>query len=119
MLECTGSLVEYHEGDASMIRPLTTMVLCGVLGSMVLVGNAEACHRKSCGHKVTICVAPAPAPCVLPAPCPPTPCLPRTCPPKFKLCFKLPTFCHKKLVCAPAPVCYPCPASVSYPAASP
>ena len=33
-----------------MIRHLTTLVLCGVLGSMVMVGNAEACHKKSCGH---------------------------------------------------------------------
>jgi hypothetical protein len=105
-----------------MIRPLTTMVLCGVLGSMVLVGNAEACHRRNCCHKVTVCAAPAPVQCVVPAPCPPpVPCVIRTtCAPKIKLCcFKLPTFCHKKPICAPTPVCYTYAAPVSYPTATP
>jgi hypothetical protein len=98
-----------------MKRHLTTLVLCGVLGSMVLVGNAEACHRKNCGH-APVCAAPAP--------------VAYTCAPKIKHCgfnFKLPTFCHKKAVttvacatpvyCAPAPVCYSAP--VGYPIASP
>jgi hypothetical protein len=113
-----------------MIRPLTTMVLCGVLGSMVLVGNAEACHRLNCGHRATICAAPAPVQCVVPAPCPkPAPCVTRTtCMPKIKLCcFKLPTFCHKKPVCAapvvascaPTPVCYTYAAPATYPTATP
>jgi hypothetical protein len=98
-----------------VIRHLPTLVLCGVLGSMVLVGNAEACHRRKCGHAPVACAAPAPV-------------CNTTCAPKIKHCsFKLPTFCHKKaapaLACAtpvysaPAPVCYATPQR--YPVASP
>ena len=46
-----------------MVRHLTTLILGGILGSMVLVGNAEACHRKNCGH-VAPPVCPAPMVCV-------------------------------------------------------
>jgi hypothetical protein len=101
-----------------MIRHLTTLVLCGVLGSMVLVGNAEACHKRKCGCAPVVCAAPKPAPCVTYAPCAP----------KVKHCsFKLPTLCHKKTpvctttiaYCAPAPISYSYAAPVSYPAASP
>jgi hypothetical protein len=114
-----------------MIRSLTTLVLCAALGSMVMVGNAEACHKKRCGHVAVACVTPAPAPCYTPAPCPkPAPCVTRTaCVPKVKLCnFKLPTFCHKKAPCAPvatvapcapAPVYYSYAAPASYPTATP
>jgi hypothetical protein len=97
-----------------MIRHLTTLVLGGVLGSLVLVGNAEACHKKKCGHAPVVCAAPAP--------------VAYTCAPKVKHCsFKLPTFCHKKaahvVACAtpvygaPTPVYYSAP--VGYPIASP
>jgi hypothetical protein len=103
-----------------MIRHLTTLVLCGVLGSMVLVGNAEACHKKKCGHTPVVCAAPAPV-CN-------TTCAPKVCAPKIKHCsFKLPSFCHKKaapaVACAtpvysaPLPVYYSAP--VGYPIASP
>src|ERR1700677_1786928 len=117
MLGCTGSFGACYHGDASMIRPLTTLVLCGVLGSMVLVGNAEACHQRKCGCAPAVCAAPQPEPCVTYTPCAP----------KAKPCaFKLPTFCHKKPVCttyvaacAPAPVYYSYAAPVSYPTASP
>lgn len=114
-----------------MIRHLTTLVLCAALGSMVLVGNAEACHKRNCGHAAKVCAAPAPAPCVMAAPCAkpaPAPCMTRTpCAPKMKLCcFKLPTFCHKKPACAPpVATCAPAPGNyfygvpVSYPAATP
>lgn len=114
-----------------MIRSLTTLVLCAALGSMVMVGNAEACHKKRCGHVAVACVTPAPVPCYTPAPCPkPAPCVTRTaCVPKVKLCnFKLPTFCHKKAPCAPvatvascapAPVYYSYAAPASYPTATP
>ena len=104
-----------------MIRHLTTLVLCGVLGSMVLVGNAEACHKKKCGCAPVVCAAPQPVPCVTYAPVPAAP--------KVKHCgfkFKLPTFCHKKPVCTttvaywpPAPVYYSYAAPASYPTASP
>ena len=100
-----------------MMRHLPSLVLFGVLGSMVLVGNAEACHRTKCGHAPVVCAAPAPVACA-------------PCAPKIKHCgfhFKLPIFCHKKaapvVACAtpvystPAPVYYAAP--VSYPVASP
>ena len=124
-----------------MVRHLTTLVLGGILGSMVLVGNAEACHRKKCGHAApvvcatqvvcttqVVCPTPRPAPCVKPvAYCKP---VVQTCAPKVKHCkitlpkLCLPKFCHKKN-CAPAPVvlacatpvCYAAP--VGYPVASP
>ncbi len=51
-----------------MIRHLTTLVLCGILGSMVLVGNAEACHKKRCGCTPVVCAVPKPVPCVTYAP---------------------------------------------------
>ena len=36
-----------------MRRHLTTLILTGLMGSMVLVGNAEACHRS----EVRVCGA--------------------------------------------------------------
>jgi hypothetical protein len=108
-----------------MIRHSMTLVLGGLLGSMVLVGNAEACHKKRCGHMQTVCAAPAPVVCVAPAPRPATCVTPMACAPKVKHCsFKLPTFCHKKPVCAkpvapcgPTVMAYASP--VSYPIATP
>ncbi len=67
-----------------MKRHLLTLVLSGLVGSLVLAGNAEACHKKKC-----TC---APAPCAVavcaPAPCAVAVCAPAPCP-------------------APAPVCAP------------
>ena len=62
-----------------MKRHLLTLVLSGLVGSLVLAGNAEACHKKKC-----TC---APAPCAVavcaPAPCPaPAPVCEPTCAPK-------------------------------------
>jgi hypothetical protein len=111
-----------------MVRHLTTLVLGGILGSMVLVGNAEACHRNNCRHAApvacatpvcttkVVCAAPKPAPCVKPvaqACAPKVKCckltLPKLCLPK--LC--LPKLCQKKS-CAPAPVAVACATPVSY-----
>jgi hypothetical protein len=81
-----------------MIRQVMTLVLGGILASAVLVGNAEACHKRNCGcAQPVVCVVPQP--CVTYVSCAPRPkhCL-------FS-CFKLPSFCHKQPVCA-APVCY-------------
>ena len=97
-----------------MKRYLMTLILSGFVGSLVLVGNAEACHkRKSCT------CAPAPTCAVVePAPCPPPPpapvCEPVACAPKARKCGLFSCFkgmrlgCHKKACggCAPAPV--PC-----------
>ena len=96
-----------------MIRPLSTLILCGVLGSIVLVGNAQACHKPTCGHARVVCAAPAPV-CYT------------TCAPKIKHCgFRLPTFCHKRAVTTVACATYSATARVyystpmSYPVASP
>ena len=99
-----------------MKRHALTLVLTGVLGSLFVVGNAEACHKKKCA-----CPAPEPVCVVEPAPCPaPEP----VCAPAPKKCglfshFKLPKFgglCHKK-----APVCEPAPCTeiVAYAAPAP
>ncbi|MGO9601317.1 MAG: hypothetical protein ACLP7Q_25335 [Isosphaeraceae bacterium] len=92
-----------------MKRYLMTLVLSGLVGSLVLASNAEACHKKK-----STC-APAPvcaAPCPPPAPvCEPV-CAP-ACPPPAKKCGLFSGFkgfgCHKK-ACAPAPVCEWAPA---------
>jgi hypothetical protein len=116
-----------------MVRHLTTLILGGILGSMVLVGNAEACHKTKCRHAApVVCAvpvayatpvacAPRPALCVKKvATCAPAP----SCAPKVKCCkFTLPKFCHKK-TCSPAPVVLACAtpvyaAPVGYPVASP
>src|SRR5271157_1305087 len=73
-----------------MKRHLLTLVLSGLVGSLVLAGNAEACHKKKC-----TC---APAPCAVAAPCP-APAPPCTC---------APAPCAVAAPCpAPAPVCEP------------
>ena len=102
-----------------MIRHLTTFALTAVLGSIVLVGNAEACHKRKCG-----CAAPAPAPCAtvcatpVPQPCP-APCTPvvmSSCAPKVKHCgFKMPKLFCKKACAAPvACALRACGAPVAY-----
>jgi hypothetical protein len=114
-----------------MKRHLLTLVLSGLVGSFVLAGNAEACHKKKC-----TC---APAPCAVAvveaAPCPaPAPVCEPTCAPK-KHCGLFEGFkgfrlgCHKKAVCAEpvapcetvaysAPVYYSAPAVYSSPQVS-
>jgi hypothetical protein len=50
-----------------MMRHLMTLVLSGILGSILLAGNAEACHRKRCSCAAPVaCVTPAPVVCVQP-----------------------------------------------------
>ncbi len=118
-----------------MVRHLTTLILGGILGSMVLTGNAEACWKKNCGHKAPVACA-APVTCAAPVACPapPPPCVQKvarckpapTCAPKVKCCkitlpkLCLPKFCQKK-TCAPVVVACATPAPVGYyyPAASP
>jgi hypothetical protein len=121
-----------------MMRNLPTLILSGILGSIVLVGNAEACHGKKCrcATPVVCAVVSQPAPCVqtvacvkpkrvlcvkaLACPKPvvcarPVVCAKPVakCGPKFKLCnFSLPTLCRKKPATCAAPVSY----AVVYPA---
>jgi hypothetical protein len=104
-----------------MKRYLMTLILSGFVGSLVLVGNAEACHkRKSCTcAPAPSCAVVQPAPCPAPAPAPV--CEPVACAPKAKKCggmfscFKgIKLGCHKRACgggCAPAPA--PC-ATVAY-----
>jgi len=106
-----------------MIRHLTTLVLSGLLGSMVLVGNAEACHKKQCGCAAPVaCVVPQPAPCVqIVKHCKPARCVKPVattcCAPKIKLCaIRLPKLCHR--TCAP-PVALACATPVYCGAAAP
>jgi len=93
-----------------MKRHLLTLVLSGLVGSLVLAGNAEACHKKKC-----TC---APAPCAVavcaPAPCPaPAPVCAPTCAPK-KHCGLFGGFkgfglgCHRKATVCAEPVAAPC-----------
>ena len=109
-----------------MKRHLLTLVLSGLVGSFVLAGNAEACHKKKC-----TC---APAPCAVveavAAPCPaPAPVCEPTCAPKKKCGLfahmkGMKLGCHKTAVCAKpvapcetvaysAPVYYSAPAVYS------
>jgi len=114
-----------------MKRHLLTLVLSGLVGSLVLAGNAEACHKKRCTCAPAPCEVPvcAPAPCPAPAPvCAPAPCAvavcaPAPCPAPAPVCeptcapkkhcglfggfkgFRL--GCHKRAVCA-EPVAAPC-----------
>ena len=91
-----------------MRRHLLTLALAGVFG-VFAASDASACHKIRCGH--------TPAPCVVVEPCPPPVCEPTpVCAPAPKCglfkhlggCghkkFKMPSLCHKKAFCAPAPV---------------
>ncbi len=85
-----------------MMRHLTTLVLAGVLGTLVMAGNAEACHKKKCACAPAPVVY-APMPCAKPV---------KTCAPKVKKCGGGGLFaglCHKKPVATVA-----CATPVSY-----
>jgi hypothetical protein len=49
-----------------MMRHLTTLVLTGVLGTLVMTGNAEACHKKRCGCAAPVSCAPVATACPRP-----------------------------------------------------
>jgi hypothetical protein len=115
-----------------MMRNLPTLILSGILGSMVLVGNAEACHgKRKCATPVICAAVVQPAPCVQTVACvQPKRAFLKTvscpkpvvyakpvakCGPKIKLCnFKLPTLCHKAKVTTVACGTASCAAPVSY-----
>ena len=106
-----------------MKRHLMTLLLSGFVGSLVLAGNAEACHKQKCHCAPTTCAVYVPAPCPPPAPV----CMP-TCAPKVKRfggmfsCFKGLKLGHRTCA-APAPcyttIAYTAPAVYSSPQASP
>src|SRR4029077_1246917 len=106
------------------MRHLTTLGLSGILGSIVLAGNAEACHKKRCACATPVaCVAPAPVVYVQPVVCVqkvrcarPAPCARPAvaCAPRQKHCGGglLAGLCHKRtaitVACA-SPVYYGTP----------
>lgn len=60
-----------------MKRHLMTLLVAGFVGSLVLAGNAEACHKRKCTSTPPPCVVVEPAPCPAPAPVCTTACAPR------------------------------------------
>ena len=85
-----------------MKRHLMTLAFSALVGSFLLAGSAQACHKKkvACAAPAPAC-APAPVVCAAPAP---------TCAPAKKHCFSfknpmkgMKLGCHKKAACAPAP----------------
>lgn len=52
------------------MRHLFTLALGGILGVCLMAGDAEACHKKSCGGGCApvVCARPAPVVCARPAP---------------------------------------------------
>ena len=46
-----------------MKRHLLTLVLTGLVGSLVLAGDAQACHMKKCTTLPATCAVVEPAPC--------------------------------------------------------
>jgi hypothetical protein len=107
-----------------MMRHLTCLVLSGILGSIVLVGEAQACHKRRCACTMpVVCVAPAPVVCARPvARVKPVPCAQPTkiCPQPTMACAPQPKkcgvgllggLCHKKRVVT---VAYVMPVSCSY-----
>jgi hypothetical protein len=87
------------------MRHLPTLILSGILGSMILVGDARACHKIKCKCATpVVCAVAQPAPCVQKVAC---------AKPKLTLCAKKsvcakPAPCAKPVVCAkPAPCAKP------------
>ncbi|AMV40006.1 hypothetical protein [Planctomyces sp. SH-PL62] len=74
-----------------MKRHLLGLALGALVGSFVLVGDAQACHKKKTACAPTVACAPAPVVCE-PAPvCAPAPVVVETCAPAPKKhCFKMP-----------------------------
>src|SRR5262245_30767036 len=107
-----------------MIRKVTTLILSGLLGSIVLVGNAQACHKQRCGGcaQPVACVMPQPAPCVQvvkhcrPAPCA-QPVATSCCAPKVKPCHYRRPKCHHNSCAAPVTLACATPVYYGYGAA--
>src|SRR5262249_50411912 len=104
--------------------------LSGIVGSIVLAGEAQACHKKRCPCATpVVCVAPAPVVCPQPVVCvQPAPCVrpvktcfrpAMACAPRPKKCGGgglLAGLCHRKQV---VPVACVTPVSYSYGAVAP
>ncbi len=104
-----------------MMRHLSTLVFTGVLGTLVMAGNAEACHKKRCACVAPVSCTPVVAVCPRPVPPPPPvvrckPVVVKTCAPKVKHCGGgglLARLCHKK-TCAPPPCSTPVAYAYNY-----
>jgi hypothetical protein len=104
-----------------MRRHLWTLVMGGLIGTLVLASDAQAWHHKKACPPPTPCAAPAPAPqCPPPAECPPKKCC------HGGLFSKHSLFCgHKEPKCEPQPCVVqplpppapPCPPVVYFPPA--
>ncbi len=96
-----------------MKRHLLTLFLSGLVGSLVLAGDAQACHKRKCTcAPAPTCAVVAPAPCVVAAPvCEPT-CAPRKHCGLFAGLKGLRLGCHTKAAYC-GPVVAPC-ATVAY-----
>jgi hypothetical protein len=99
-----------------MKRHLLTWILSGFVASLLLVGNAEACHKRTCACAPVTCAVYVPAPCPPPAPvcvpvCQPV-CAPRKCGGLFSFFRGFRFGCHR--ICAPPPCPVPCGDVVVY-----
>jgi hypothetical protein len=91
--------------EKHLMRHLTTFALAGILGSLLMAGNAEACHKRKCNCAPVVC---APVVCYQPAPCV-----------KVKKCGLFAGLCHKKQSCAPAPCATPVVYAYNYTTVAP
>ena len=105
-----------------MMRHLTTLALSGIVGTLLLAGNAEACHKIKCKCAAPVVCAPVKVVCVKPAPCPRP--VKVACAPRVKKCGfglgggLLSRLCHKR-ACAPAPCAGPVTYAYSYTTVAP
>jgi hypothetical protein len=88
------------------MRHLSTLALGGIVSVLLLAGDAEACHKRTCGCAAPVACAPAPVVCARPAParCPKP--VKIACAPRVNKCGGgglLAGLCHRKTSCAPAP----------------
>ena len=101
-----------------MMRHLTTFALAGILGSLLMAGNAEACHKRKCTCAPVVC---APVVCAT-GRLPLTSRLRSPCALKVKKCGGgglLAGLCHKKAACAPASCATPVAYAYNYTVATP
>jgi len=92
------------------MRHLTILVLSGALGTLMLSGSAEACHKRKCGGAAPAACAPAPVVYAQPVACAQPA---RTCAPRAKKCGGG-GLCHKRNRGCGAPATCATPVSYAY-----